>query len=88
MSVNPASRWVDPLTKPGGQTPGEDASRWVSNLPDRPEFDAFFHAEYERLVRSLRLLLRSHQDAEDVAQESFVRVLERWDRVALMESPV
>lgn len=80
------SRSTDPPTKDGVDAIPTSTGRWESNKRERPDFEAFFHAEYERLVRSLRLLLRSHQDAEDVAQESFVRVLERWDRVAFMES--
>lgn len=51
------------------------------------EFDAFYGAEHVRLFRSLLLLTSSREEAEDVAHEAFVRVLERWERVKGMASP-
>jgi len=50
-------------------------------------FEAFFEAEHRRLFRSLVLITGDRQEADDVAQEAMVRVLERWDRVAGMEEP-
>jgi RNA polymerase sigma-70 factor (ECF subfamily) len=52
------------------------------------EFSAFFADEYRRLFQALVLISGDRFEADDVAQESFVRVFERWDRVANMESPV
>jgi RNA polymerase sigma factor (sigma-70 family) len=52
------------------------------------EFEAFFRGEYERLYRALCLFTGEAHEAEEVAQEAFVLVWERWDRVASMESPV
>src|SRR5438270_4658474 len=51
-------------------------------------FEEFFRAEHVRLFRALYLVTGSVQEAEDLMQESFVRVWERWDRVAGMERPV
>jgi RNA polymerase sigma-70 factor (ECF subfamily) len=50
-------------------------------------FEAFYGAEHVRLFRALLLLTWSPEDAEDVAHEAFVRVLERWDRIRDMASP-
>ena len=51
------------------------------------DFRTFFEREYARLARALFLITSSDAEAEDLAQESMVRVFERWDRVGRMESP-
>ena len=50
-------------------------------------FELFFRSTYVRLARGLLLLTGDEADAEDIAQETMVRVFERWDRIAGMESP-
>jgi RNA polymerase sigma-70 factor (ECF subfamily) len=50
-------------------------------------FEAFFQAEKEQLYRALCLVTRNRNEAEDLTQEAFVRVLERWDRVAELQDP-
>jgi RNA polymerase sigma-70 factor, ECF subfamily len=44
-------------------------------------FEAFFSAEWPRVVKALLLLTGSKEQAEDVAQGAFLRILERWDRL-------
>jgi RNA polymerase sigma-70 factor, ECF subfamily len=51
-------------------------------------FEEFFEAEQDRLLRILWMVTGNHQEAEDIAQEAFLRVWERWPRVSSMESPV
>jgi RNA polymerase sigma-70 factor (ECF subfamily) len=51
------------------------------------QFDAFFEAEKDQLYRALCLVTRNRHEAEDMTQEAFVRVLERWDRVAEVKDP-
>jgi RNA polymerase sigma factor (sigma-70 family) len=51
------------------------------------DFDSFYRREHTRLYRSLLLIVGSRPGAEDVAHEAFVRVFERWDRVARMDAP-
>jgi RNA polymerase sigma-70 factor (ECF subfamily) len=46
------------------------------------QFEAFFEAEKDQLYRALCLVTRNRHEAEDLTQEAFIRVLERWDRVA------
>jgi RNA polymerase sigma-70 factor (ECF subfamily) len=50
-------------------------------------FEGFFEAEYARLVRALYLVTGDPVEAEELAQEAMVRLLERWDRVREMDSP-
>jgi RNA polymerase sigma-70 factor (ECF subfamily) len=50
-------------------------------------FEDFFEAEQDRLYRALFLVCGNRQDAEELSQEAFVKVLERWDRVSGMDSP-
>lgn len=50
-------------------------------------FDTFFQDQHPRLYASMCLVTGSRQDAEEIAQDAFVRLLERWDRVSAMEDP-
>jgi hypothetical protein len=51
-------------------------------------FEAFFEQEGDRLYRALWLVTRNQFEAEELTQEAFVLVLERWDRVSEMEAGV
>jgi RNA polymerase sigma-70 factor (ECF subfamily) len=51
-------------------------------------FEGFFEAERSRLLRALYLLTGNREEAEEVLQESFIAVWERWDRVGSMEDPI
>lgn len=50
-------------------------------------FEDFFEAERVRLFRALFAITRSRDEAEDVSQEAFMRLWERWDRVSAMDDP-
>jgi RNA polymerase sigma-70 factor (ECF subfamily) len=50
------------------------------------EFHDLFARHYTRLVRALFLMTGDALLADELAQESFVRVFERWDRVRGMDS--
>ena len=50
-------------------------------------FEAFFEAERQRLNGALTLMTANAREAEDIVQDAFVTVWERWDRVREMESP-
>lgn len=70
---------------------GEAAST-VDASPSRgsaepPGFEAFFESEYPRLARAMYLVTGNAQEAEELAQESFLAVWERWDRVHDMDDP-
>jgi RNA polymerase sigma-70 factor, ECF subfamily len=50
-------------------------------------FEDFFAAERDRILRIMCVITGNYEEAEDITQDAFLRVLERWDRVAKMESP-
>src|SRR5437660_6593640 len=50
-------------------------------------FRVLFAEHHARLYRTLVLVTRSPHDADEIAQEAFVRVWAKWDRVSGMESP-
>jgi RNA polymerase sigma-70 factor (ECF subfamily) len=61
-------------------------------LPDEArtvalDFESFFRAEYRSLCQALVLLVGDAFEAEEIAQETMTRVLERWDRVGAMDTP-
>jgi RNA polymerase sigma-70 factor, ECF subfamily len=65
------------------------------SLPDEPgeaesgvtaSFEEFFDAEGSRLFGALVLMSGNRAEAEEVVQDAFLRVWERWDRVSTMES--
>jgi len=52
-----------------------------------PVFDDFFEAERGRLLRALYLLTGNAEEAEEVLQDAFLAIWERWDRVGAMDDP-
>ena len=44
-------------------------------------FEDLFADEHERLYRALYLVVGNSHEAEELMQDAFVRVLERWDRI-------
>jgi len=54
---------------------------------DVADFEAWYRQAHPRLGTSLALVLGDVGLAQESADEAFARALERWDRVATMESP-
>jgi RNA polymerase sigma-70 factor, ECF subfamily len=52
-----------------------------------PELVAFIDREHPRLVRAVDLLLDDRAVAEEVAQETLLRVATRWEHVSGLSSP-
>lgn len=50
-------------------------------------FEAFFEAERDGLFGALVLITGDRREAEDIAQDSFLVLWERWDRVSAMDNP-
>ena len=50
-------------------------------------FEEFFEREKAGLYGALCLVTRNRHEAEELTQDAFVRMLERWDRVGSMEDP-
>jgi RNA polymerase sigma-70 factor (ECF subfamily) len=55
------------------------------NQPGR--FEEFFEAHHARLYGTLCLVTSDRTEAEDVMQEAFVKLWERWDRVRAHPDP-
>ena len=54
---------------------------------ERASFEEFFVGERAELYASLCLVTRNRHEAEELTQEAFVGVLERWDRVSQLDDP-
>jgi hypothetical protein len=50
-------------------------------------FEDFFEREKADLYGAMCLVTRDRHEAEEIVQDAFVRVLERWDRVGSLEDP-
>jgi DNA-directed RNA polymerase specialized sigma24 family protein len=50
-------------------------------------FETFFDTERARLFGTLCLVTRDRGEAEELTQESFVRVWERWNKVQAHPDP-
>ena len=52
------------------------------------DFESFYRANRVRLFRALVVMTRDVHSAEELTQESFVKVWERWERVVTMADPI
>ncbi len=50
-------------------------------------FDAFFQEEHERLFKALYFVTGNRHDAEEVMQDAFLKLWERWDSIDEIEDP-
>ena len=50
-------------------------------------FEEFFVAQNDRLLRILYVVTGSRDEAEDIVQEAFTKVLEHWERVSSLDNP-
>jgi RNA polymerase sigma factor (sigma-70 family) len=53
----------------------------------RARFDEFFEDEHEHLFKALYFVTGSRHDAEELMQDAFLRLWERWDEIARMDDP-
>jgi RNA polymerase sigma-70 factor, ECF subfamily len=56
-------------------------------MPTPVDFETFFLKEHVRLFRALCLLTKNRQEAEEVMQDAFLKLWERWGRTSAMENP-
>lgn len=70
----------------GMDEPASAVSERDAVTPPPATFEAFFEAEHERLLRALYLVTGNVQEAEEIMQDAFVAVWERWDRVGAMKA--
>ena len=72
----------------GMETDPACGSGWPSmTLPDDREFSDYFRREFERLVRTVYLVLHDQQSAEDVAQDAFGQLYLNWAKVSRYDNP-
>lgn len=77
----------------GGSSPGSEESppSLSSRAPDvtaaAREFEAFFEAESRTLFRRLWLVTGNRADAEEIMQDAFLKMWERWDRIHEVGDP-
>jgi RNA polymerase sigma-70 factor, ECF subfamily len=51
-------------------------------------FETFFLEEYEGVYGSLCLITRNRHEAEEIAQDAFMKMWERWGRLDAIDDPV
>ena len=57
-------------------------------VADEPRsFEEFFGSEHARLFGALCLVTGDRHEAEEITQDAFLRLWERWDRVATLDDP-
>lgn len=54
---------------------------------DIEHFSWFFRGEYDSVVKTAQLVLGDRQEAQDVTQEAFLRLLKHWKKVSRYERP-
>jgi RNA polymerase sigma factor (sigma-70 family) len=65
----------------------EDTAYEVAMGAEQRSFTEFFRAEYQTVFRAMYLLTGDRYEAEELAQDTFVKACERWDRLRGMENP-
>jgi RNA polymerase sigma-70 factor, ECF subfamily len=67
------------------------AEEFVPNAAECVEvgatFDTFVADQHERLYKALYFVTGSREDAEDLSQEAFMRLWERWHRINEIDDP-
>jgi RNA polymerase sigma factor (sigma-70 family) len=71
------SRIHDVMRAEGGEVlpfPTERVEAWA-------RFDTFFEEEHERLYKALYFVVGNRHDAEELMQDAFLKLWERWDAI-------
>ncbi len=50
-------------------------------------FDSFFAEEHERLFKALYFVTGNRADAEELMQDAFLKLWERWDEIGRIDDP-
>src|SRR6266581_351361 len=67
------------------QLPSSEGARL--DATDGMGFEELFASEHQRLFRALYLVTGNSQESEELMQDAFLKVWERWDRVVLFDNP-
>ena len=80
--MDPSIRMGDPPV-PATGVPYEDSTVLAEPLA----FETFFETEARTLFRRLCIVTGNSAEAEEVVQDAFLALWERWDRVGGLEDP-
>ena len=69
------------------QAEGEVVRLPTGRAEHEAPFDTFVEEEHVRLFKALYFVTGSREEAEDLAQEAFLKLWERWDRIETIEDP-
>jgi RNA polymerase sigma factor (sigma-70 family) len=64
---------------------GEVVSFPTERVEARAQFDGFYQEEHERLFKALYFVTGNRHDAQELMQDAFLRLWERWDKIETME---
>jgi RNA polymerase sigma factor (sigma-70 family) len=53
----------------------------------RARFDTFYQEEHERLFKALYFVTGNRHDAQELMQDAFLRLWERWDEIERIDDP-
>ena len=65
----------------------EDQGEIAVRQQDRDEYERVFRSSYRLVLQSAYLVLHDRGRAEEVTQDAFVRLYERWGRAVAIEHP-
>jgi RNA polymerase sigma-70 factor (sigma-E family) len=60
---------------------------WLRHKASEHEFDSFAAAVWDPLLRTAHLMTGDAKEAEDLVQETLLRVARKWERVRSFEQP-
>jgi len=75
------------MSRPASAVTQRESGRESEREGHLASFETFFEAEYPKLLRAMYLVTGNRQEAEEIVQDAFLAVWERWDRVASMDEP-
>jgi RNA polymerase sigma-70 factor, ECF subfamily len=65
----------------------DETATLVPAVSTTDHFESFYERERHRLFGALCLITGDRHEAEELTQDAFIAVWERWDRVSAMDSP-
>jgi RNA polymerase sigma-70 factor (ECF subfamily) len=69
------------------QAGGEVAGLPIEAVEARAHFDTFVAEEHDRLFKALYFVTGNREDAEDIAQDAFLKLWERWSAIDRIDDP-
>jgi RNA polymerase sigma factor (sigma-70 family) len=76
------------LTHPWGVRAGEEVVKFPSREVEAgARFDVFYEEERERLFKALYFVTGNRHDAEELTQDAFLKLWERWDEIDRIDDP-